>query len=81
MAQQPLVGQRFLVIDASRSHSNTPNSVGLLLTSDQPNALASSPQHTILATDMRPVGFEPTISASERPQTHTLERAGTGIGI
>jgi len=30
---------------------------------------------------MLPVGFEPTISASERPQTHTLERAASGIGF
>jgi hypothetical protein len=26
------------------------------------------------------VGFEPTISAGERPQTHTLDRAATGTG-
>jgi len=29
---------------------------------------------------MPPVEFEPTISASERPQTHALDRAATGIG-
>jgi hypothetical protein len=29
---------------------------------------------------MPPVGFEPTIPASARPQTHTLDRAATGIG-
>ena len=29
---------------------------------------------------MPPVGFEPTIPASERTQTHTLDRAATGIG-
>ena len=27
---------------------------------------------------MPPVGFEPTISADERPQTHALDRAATG---
>ena len=26
------------------------------------------------------VGFEPTISAGERPKTHALDRAATGIG-
>ena len=26
-------------------------------------------------------GFEPAIPASERPQTHALDRAATGIGI
>jgi len=29
---------------------------------------------------MPPVGFEPTISAGERPKTYTLERADTGTG-
>jgi hypothetical protein len=30
---------------------------------------------------MPPVGFEPTISAGERPQTYALDRAATGIGF
>jgi len=29
---------------------------------------------------MLPVGFEPTISAGERLQTYTLDRAATGTG-
>ena len=29
---------------------------------------------------MPPVGFEPTISAVERPQTYALGRAATGTG-
>ena len=29
---------------------------------------------------MRPVGFEPTISDGERPQTYALDRAATGTG-
>jgi hypothetical protein len=29
---------------------------------------------------MPPAGLERTIPASERPQTHTLDRAATGIG-
>jgi len=29
---------------------------------------------------MPPVGFEPTISAGERPQTHALDRAANGTG-
>ena len=32
-------------------------------------------------TSMPPVGFEPTISAGERPQTYALDRAATGTGI
>jgi hypothetical protein len=30
---------------------------------------------------MLPVGFEPTIPASARPQTYALDRAATGIGL
>jgi len=32
-------------------------------------------------TSMPSVGFEPTISAGERPQTYALDRAATGTGI
>ena len=32
-------------------------------------------------TSKPPVGFEPTISAGERPQTYALDRAATGTGI
>jgi len=37
MEQEALVGQVLLIIDASLSHSDTPHSVGLLWTSDQPD--------------------------------------------
>ena len=32
-------------------------------------------------TSIPPVGFEPTISAGERPQTYALDRAVTETGI
>jgi hypothetical protein len=32
-------------------------------------------------TSMPPVGFEPTITASERPQTDVLDRTATGINV
>ena len=32
-------------------------------------------------TSMLPARFEPTIPGSERPQTHALDRADTGIGM
>jgi hypothetical protein len=38
MAQEPLVGQDLLITRTSRSHSDTPHSVGLLWTSDQPDS-------------------------------------------
>jgi hypothetical protein len=48
MLQQPLVGQCLLIFDASWSHSDTPHSVGILCTSDQPEAETSTWQHTTL---------------------------------
>ena len=57
--------------------------VGLLWTSDQPVAETSTWQHATLTRDkkpMPPVGFKPTIPASERPQTYALDCAATGIG-
>ena len=42
IAQQPLVGQGLLVIEASRFHSDTPHSVGLLWASDRPGAETST---------------------------------------
>jgi hypothetical protein len=46
MAQQPLIGQGLLIFDASWSQSDTPHSVGLLWTSDQPDSETSTWQHT-----------------------------------
>ena len=43
----PPVGQGHRIIEASRSHSDTPQSLGLLWTSDQPDAETSdSTQHS-----------------------------------
>ena len=53
MAQQPLATQG-LVIETSRSLSDTPHSVGLLCTSDQPVAETSTWQHTTLTRDRQP---------------------------
>jgi hypothetical protein len=49
MAQQPLGGKGLLIIEASRSHS-----IGLLWTSDQPNAETSVWQHTALTRERHP---------------------------
>jgi len=43
-----VVGQGLLIIEDSWSHSDTPHSVGLLWTSDQPDAETSTSQHTTL---------------------------------
>jgi len=52
MAQQPPVGQGLHIIEASRSHSETPHSVGLLRTSDRPVAETYIWQHTALTRAM-----------------------------
>ena len=82
MSQQPQVSQSLLVIEASRSHSQTPQSVELLWTSDQPDEENSTWQNTTLTRDktsMSTVGFQPTFPASERPNTQALDRAATEI--
>ena len=38
----PPVGQGLLIVEKSRSHSDTPHSVGLLWTSDRPDAQTST---------------------------------------
>ena len=48
------VGQGHLIIEASRSHSDTPHSVGLLWTSDQPDAENSTRQNSTLTRDRHP---------------------------
>jgi hypothetical protein len=83
MALQPPMGQVLLIIEASRSYSDTPHSVGLLWTSDQADTETSTLQHTTPTRDRHPrplAGFEPTIPASERPRIHVSDRAATGIG-
>jgi len=54
MAQQLLVGQGFLTIEAARSHSDTPHSVGLLRRSDQPDEETCTWQHTTLTRQRHP---------------------------
>ena len=53
MAQKSLEGHG-LIIEVPRSHSHTPQSVGLFSTCDQTKAETSTWQHTTLARDRRP---------------------------
>jgi hypothetical protein len=80
MARQPPVGQGLLIHEVSRSHNDAPQSVGLLWTSDELASETSTRQHTTDKRPCPPVGFEPAISAGERPQTYALGRAATGTG-
>jgi hypothetical protein len=84
LAREPPVGQEPLIIEVSRSHSDTPHLVGLLRTGDRTDAETSTctaHNYRKTQTSMPPAEFEPAIPASERPQTHALDRAATGIGI
>jgi len=65
------------------THNDASQSVGLLLSSDQLVAepLPDNIQHSQQIIIHSPVGFEPTISAGERPQTYASDRAATGTGI
>jgi len=54
MAQQPPVGYGLLVIDVSRLHSDTPHWIGLLWTSDLPDAETSTWQHIEVTRDRHP---------------------------
>jgi len=72
-----------LLTEIFRSYSDTPHSAGLFRTSDRPLADLYLTTHDTLKrqTSMLSAGFEPEIPARERPQTHGLDRAATGIGI
>jgi len=74
------VGQGLYINEVSRSQQRitvgkTPH--GRIISSSQ-RPLPDKAQHS-QQTPIPPVGFEPTISAGERPQTYALDRAVTGI--
>ena len=72
------MGQGLLIYEVSRSYITTHHS------QYDPSGRVSSSSHRLLPaknqtdrqTDMG-VGFEPAISAEERPQTYALDRAAT----
>jgi len=76
VAQQPLVDQGPLIIEASRSHRHTHR------TRQDPSERVISRRRELYLTvhstrnrqtSMHPAGFEPTVLASKRPQTHDLD--------
>ena len=80
----PLLGQGHLVVEISRSPSDTQHSVGLLWTSDQPlteKLYLTKHSTQKRQTSMPLAAFEPTIPASEQPQTHALDYAATGLKL
>jgi hypothetical protein len=82
MGHPRLMCPGFLRVEGSLSHSDTPHSVVLRCTSDQPNGkelyLISNNTHK-RQTFTTSVEFENAISASILPQTQALDGAATGI--
>ena len=54
MSWEPLESQGLLIVEVSWSHSDTPHSVGLLWTGDQPDAQTSTGQHATLTKYRHP---------------------------
>ena len=83
LAQQPPVGHDLLILAFSRSHTTThhnrQDSSGRVISSSH-RPLPDNTQHS-RQTDMPPVGFQPTISAGQRPQTDAFDGAATGTSL
>jgi hypothetical protein len=71
-----------IIVLAPQSRSDTPQSVRIVWTSDQPGAETATWQHTTLTRDRHPcprARFEPAIPIIELLQTHALDCPATGI--
>jgi hypothetical protein len=77
-----LVRPGLLTVEASRSHSGTPHSIGLLWTSDQPIAEALPEKQITLTRDRRPFPRQNSNLKSQqtcagRPSPHTARPLGS----
>jgi hypothetical protein len=83
MARQPYMGLGLLVSSRLHDHTVRHTTVGRTPLDEGParrRDLYLTHNTHKRQTSMPPVGFEPTIPASERPKTHALDRTATGIG-
>jgi len=75
-------GPRTLTVESSRSHSDTPHSVGLLWTSDQPDADNTTWQHRTLTRHSHATGGNGARNlARQWPLNHVLDLAATGLEL
>jgi hypothetical protein len=76
-------GPHDLILGVSRSRSDTPHSVGLLWTNDQPDADPYLTAHNTNSgrSSAPPAEFEPITPASEWSRTHAFDRAAAGTGV
>jgi hypothetical protein len=82
LAKKPYLGPGRHIVEVSRSHWDTPHSVALLWERDRPDADLYLKIHNTHKTPTPLAGFEPAITASQRPQTHACtDAAATGIGV
>ena len=82
MAKQPQWARTYLlsrIHDHTQTHHNRQESSGRVISATQ-RPLPDNTQHSKGTHIHAPPGFEITIPAIERPQTHALDRAVTGIG-
>jgi hypothetical protein len=81
MAQQRLVGQGFLVIEAlvTLKHTEIGRTPLDKLSAQRRDHYLTTHKTTRKETSMPPAEFERTIPASERPKTHALDLAATGM--
>jgi len=83
MAQQPLAAHGFLIIEVSRSHSDT---ILIRTPLDEWSSRSRVPYVTThnthkRQTTMSAAGFESAFPVSKRLPTHTLNRADAGMGL
>jgi len=76
VVQEPLAGQGLLNIEASRSHSDTPHSVGLPWTRDQPVAETSTWQYITRDKYPRSCGIRTHNASSWAPADPRLRPRG-----
>ena len=83
VALRPNADHGLLSLEVSRSHTTTHHSrydsSGRVISSSQ-RPLPDNTHHSQLTNIHAPVGFEPTMSAGELPQTYALDRTATGTG-
>jgi len=74
------VGLGFLIVEVSRSHSHTTSSRTPIDKSRRKDLYLPTHNTNLTQTTMTPAGFEPTIPARHRPQTHASGSTATAIG-
>ena len=84
VALRPNAGHGLLILEGYRSHTTTHHSrydtSGRMIGSSKRSLPDNTHNNHNRHTSMPPTGFEPTISAGERPQTYALDRMATGTG-